>query len=109
MDKGKLLMWDDIFGPVTGWLLTAFATTLGAPFWFDVLNKIVMIRSTVKPSISDGEQRSLAGQSPRSQQRASPVPGDVGLDADTSTDSCGVGQTGATPDEGLPAAEGGVG
>ena len=32
-----------------GWLLTAFAATLGAPFWFDVLNKIMVIRSTVKP------------------------------------------------------------
>lgn len=34
---------------VAGLLLTAFAVTLGAPFWFDVLNKIMVIRSTVKP------------------------------------------------------------
>ncbi len=34
---------------VFGWLLTAFAATLGAPFWFDVLNKSMVIRSTVKP------------------------------------------------------------
>jgi hypothetical protein len=34
---------------VLGWLLTAFAATLGAPFWFDTLNKIMVIRSTVKP------------------------------------------------------------
>lgn len=32
-----------------GWLLTAIAITLGAPFWFDTLNKIMVIRSTVKP------------------------------------------------------------
>lgn len=32
-----------------GWLLTAFAVTLGAPFWFDMLNKIMVVRSTVKP------------------------------------------------------------
>ena len=32
-----------------GWLITAFAVSLGAPFWFDVLNKIMVIRSTVKP------------------------------------------------------------
>ena len=32
-----------------GLLLTAFAITLGAPFWFDALNKIMTIRSTVKP------------------------------------------------------------
>jgi len=32
-----------------GWLLTAFAVSLGAPFWFDMLNKIIVVRSTVKP------------------------------------------------------------
>jgi hypothetical protein len=32
-----------------GYLVTAFAATLGAPFWFDVLNKIMVVRSTVKP------------------------------------------------------------
>jgi hypothetical protein len=32
-----------------GWLLTAIAISLGAPFWFDLLNKVMVIRSTVKP------------------------------------------------------------
>ena len=32
-----------------GWLITAFAATLGAPFWFDLLNKVSVVRSTVKP------------------------------------------------------------
>ena len=32
-----------------GWLVTAIAISLGAPFWFDILNKIMVIRSTVKP------------------------------------------------------------
>lgn len=34
---------------IVGWLLTALAVSLGAPFWFDVLNKVMVIRSTVKP------------------------------------------------------------
>lgn len=34
---------------VPGWLVTAFAVSLGAPFWFDLLNKMMVIRSTVKP------------------------------------------------------------
>lgn len=34
---------------LAGWLVTAFAVMLGAPFWFDVLNKFMVIRSTVKP------------------------------------------------------------
>jgi len=32
-----------------GWLLTALAISLGAPFWFDILNKVMVVRSTVKP------------------------------------------------------------
>lgn len=34
---------------LAGWFLTAIAMTLGAPFWFDMLNQIMVIRSTVKP------------------------------------------------------------
>ena len=34
---------------IIGWLVTALALSLGAPFWFDMLNKIIVIRSTVKP------------------------------------------------------------
>jgi hypothetical protein len=32
-----------------GWLITAFAVTLGAPFWFDVLNQFMKLRGTIKP------------------------------------------------------------
>ncbi len=32
-----------------GLLLTAIAVSLGAPFWFDVLNKVMAVRATVKP------------------------------------------------------------
>lgn len=31
-----------------GWLITALAVMLGAPFWFDVLSRLMVIRSTVK-------------------------------------------------------------
>lgn len=31
-----------------GWLVTALATSLGAPFWFDILNKVITIRSSGK-------------------------------------------------------------
>ena len=33
---------------IPGWLLTAFAISLGAPFWFDMLNKVMSIRSAGK-------------------------------------------------------------
>jgi hypothetical protein len=32
-----------------GWILTALAISLGAPFWFDMLNKFITVRSAVKP------------------------------------------------------------
>ncbi len=37
------------FGTVAGWLITAVALSLGAPFWFDTLNKFMVVRSTIKP------------------------------------------------------------
>lgn len=43
---------------VLGWLFTAFAATLGAPFWFDVLNRFMVIRATVKPHEKSREERS---------------------------------------------------
>src|SRR5262249_40598116 len=57
------LGWKLLFGHVPGrkfgWVLTAVAVSLGAPFWFDVLNKFMVIRSTVKPyekSPAEGSQ-----------------------------------------------------
>lgn len=32
-----------------GWIITAIALSFGAPFWFDTLNKFMVVRSTVKP------------------------------------------------------------
>jgi hypothetical protein len=48
----------DWFAVLGGWLVTAFAVMLGAPFWFDVLNKFMVIRSTVKPHEKSGEAAS---------------------------------------------------
>lgn len=41
-----------------GWLLTAVAVSLGAPFWFDLLNKFMVVRSTVKPHEKSPEEKS---------------------------------------------------
>ncbi len=43
---------------ILGWILTAIAVSLGAPFWFDVLNKIMVVRSTVKPREKSREEES---------------------------------------------------
>ena len=43
---------------IAGILFTGFAITLGAPFWFDLLNKFIVIRSTVKPQEKSQEEKS---------------------------------------------------
>ncbi|WP_263352937.1 hypothetical protein [Acidicapsa acidisoli] len=40
---------DSLLFAIAGWLLTAIAMTLGAPFWFDLLNQFMVVRSTIKP------------------------------------------------------------
>jgi hypothetical protein len=53
---------DAFFSALTllaGWLTTALAISLGAPFWFDTLNRFMVVRSTVKPqekSKTDGSK-----------------------------------------------------
>ena len=37
--------WSELPLRIPGWLVTAFAITLGAPFWFDLLSKVARIRS----------------------------------------------------------------
>jgi hypothetical protein len=32
-----------------GWFITTLAVSLGAPFWFDILNKFMNFRATIKP------------------------------------------------------------
>lgn len=47
-----------ILGAILGWLLTAFATLFGAPFWFDALQKIVRLKGT---GPSPEEKKGAAG------------------------------------------------
>ena len=59
--------WEQLQIHFFGWLLTALALTLGAPFWFDMLNKVMVIRSTVKPrekSPEEGSEDRPRGQVP---------------------------------------------
>jgi hypothetical protein len=44
MEDGERLLSFHLFG----WLITALAATLGAPFWFDMLNKVIAVRSVGK-------------------------------------------------------------
>lgn len=120
---------------IFGWLITALAVSMGAPFWFDMLNKVMVIRSTVKPhekspeEASEDHQTSVTPQPGTSPgggapgapaqpvtQPASPVPPDnlPGLtDPESLEDGCDFeinklpGEE-LTTDEDLPPAEGGI-
>ena len=60
-------MWPVSVGQVAGWLITALAAMLGAPFWFDLLGKFMNVRAAIKPPISStvgsaiGHQNAFAG------------------------------------------------
>jgi len=54
---GKDLAWNIVF-KVLGIIITGFAVSLGAPFWFDTLNRVMVIRSTVKPHEKSPEEGS---------------------------------------------------
>ena len=111
-----------IAGPILGWLVTAFAATLGAPFWFDLLNKIMVIRSTVKPhekspeeASEDRQRRVLKSQAvPVSPAAASPAaaPRMFARAEDRDWDGCSAVQPAqqhdTAMDDELPAARGGV-
>jgi len=47
---------------ILGWLITALALSLGAPFWFDMLNKLMKVRSAVTAS----SESSASGQETKS-------------------------------------------
>jgi hypothetical protein len=42
-------------------ILTALAVSLGSPFWFDVLNKIIVVRATVKPREKSPDEPAVDG------------------------------------------------
>ncbi|PWV56845.1 hypothetical protein [Chitinophaga sp. S165] len=117
---------------ILGWLLTALAATLGAPFWFDMLNKIMVIRGTVKPAEKSGEEgsedrktdkpnivtiqmpggngatngnvaKSIAGNANRPDLEGGAV-----LDMESDIDNCLLETSTVTSDEDLPKAEGGI-
>lgn len=52
---------------VIGLLITALAVSQGAPFWFDLLNKFIVIRSTVKPKEKSQEQPSKDRPAPETE------------------------------------------
>lgn len=44
-------VWSNLPFAIAGWLITAFAISLGAPFWFDILSKLIKVRGSGTPPV----------------------------------------------------------
>jgi len=51
-------LWTVVPGHLAGWVLTAIAASLGAPFWFDTLNKFMNIRAAGTSPTEKGSDKS---------------------------------------------------
>ena len=72
---------DDVWSHLLGWLMTGFALSLGAPFWFDVLNKVMVVRATVKPhekSLDEGSKDAQPGATQTVRIEVAAPPGEGG-------------------------------
>lgn len=57
---GKECPFGTLLLSILGWFITALALSLGAPFWFDLLNKLMKLRASVPPPEADkSKQHSL--------------------------------------------------
>ena len=61
------------FLKVLGIIFTALAVSQGAPFWFDLLNKFIVIRSTIKPHEKSPEQPSKDKPAPETTKKQADV------------------------------------
>lgn len=55
---------------IAGWLLTALAISLGAPFWFDLLNKFMRLRSSLPRSGTNTSGSTKSGNSAERKEEA---------------------------------------
>ena len=89
----------DLFQMFLGWLVTILAVSLGAPFWFDLLNKLVNLRSGGKPD-------TLIPQTASEQQQAGPVGAGASVGASPTTPSATGGSVAAIKKEPVSLPEG---
>ena len=51
-------LWTVVPTHIAGWILTAIAASLGAPFWFDTLNKFMNVRAAGTSPTEKGSDKS---------------------------------------------------
>ncbi|MEM8719602.1 MAG: hypothetical protein AAGE84_09875 [Cyanobacteria bacterium P01_G01_bin.39] len=60
-----------VFNALLGWFISAIAVSMGAPFWFNVLKKLVNIKSSQTNQVSQVSQASQASQTNQINQTTS--------------------------------------
>ena len=50
-------LFGSLFKSLLGWIITAIALSMGAPFWFDLLNKLMKLRGSVATPTSDDKEK----------------------------------------------------
>lgn len=65
--KKNKYLWEMILKNIWGYIVTALAISLGAPFWFDLLNKLIKLRtSVVQKDTAKPVSETGAGSNPNS-------------------------------------------
>jgi len=97
---GEAAWWGNLLLALLGWLLTAMAVTLGAPFWFDLLGKLVKIRGAgsnpdeaAKADPASPAANTLAKASPTAAANPSAA------EQEASNDAMNEAEKGLTPNE----------
>ncbi len=90
------------FLKLLGIFITGLAVTQGAPFWFDMLNKIIVIRSTVKPHEKSQDQPSKDKPAPETvrRQKSDADDGDGTADTHAETPATRTAKPGRPPASG---------
>jgi hypothetical protein len=60
IEKYKWEGWPLLLKSILGWILTALALSLGAPFWFDMLSKIMKVKTSIATS-NEADNKSQTG------------------------------------------------
>jgi hypothetical protein len=59
-NDGYSINWHYIIQSLLGWLITALALSLGAPFWFNMLNRVMKLRNALTKTSSDEKKKELS-------------------------------------------------
>jgi hypothetical protein len=66
--KGKGFIYDDLLN-FAGCLITTLALSLGAPFWFDILSKLVQLRSAVSKTVLANDKQKTNSLEPSTRNK----------------------------------------